>query len=76
MVLLLGRSAGERIDAGPTRIVKDLKDLHSFQAGEVLVVDMTDPKWEPMMKLASAIITSRGGRTCHAAIVNREISVP
>jgi pyruvate,water dikinase len=75
-VLLQGRSVGERIGAGKARVVKHLEELLDFQPGEVLVADMTDPDWEPTMKMASAIVTSRGGRTCHAAIVSREIGVP
>jgi pyruvate,water dikinase len=75
-VLLQGRSVGEKIGAGPARVVKHLDELLDFRPGEVLVADMTDPDWEPTMKMASAIVTSRGGRTCHAAIVSREIGVP
>lgn len=75
-LLLQGRSVGEKIGAGPARVVKRLEELMDFQPGEVLVADMTDPDWEPTMKMASAIVTSRGGRTCHAAIVSREIGVP
>jgi pyruvate, water dikinase len=75
-VLLQGRSVGEKIGAGPARVVKHLDELFDFRPGEVLVADMTDPDWEPTMKMASAIVTSRGGRTCHAAIVSREIGVP
>jgi pyruvate,water dikinase len=75
-VLLRGRSVGERIGAGPVRVVRDVEELHAFRPGEVLVADMTDPDWEPTMKMAAAIVTNRGGRTCHAAIVSREIGVP
>lgn len=75
-VLLKGRSVGEKIGAGPARIIKDVESLKLFQPGEVLVADMTDPDWEPTMKMAAAIVTGRGGRTCHAAIVSREIGVP
>jgi|SRR5579883_2694116 len=75
-VLLRGRSVGEKIGVGPARVVKDVDALQQFKPGEVLVADMTDPDWEPTMKMASAIITNRGGRTCHAAIVSREIGVP
>ncbi len=75
-VLLEGRSVGEKIGAGKARVVKNPDQLQSFRPGEVLVADMTDPDWEPAMKLASAIITNRGGRTCHAAIVSRELGVP
>jgi pyruvate,water dikinase len=75
-VLLTGRSVGEKIGAGPVRVVKDVEGLKAFKPGEVLVADMTDPDWEPTMKMAAAIVTDRGGRTCHAAIVSREIGVP
>ncbi|MCE9567673.1 MAG: phosphoenolpyruvate synthase [Planctomycetes bacterium] len=75
-VLLTGRSVGEKIGAGPVRVVKDVDGLRAFKPGEVLVADMTDPDWEPTMKMAAAIVTNRGGRTCHAAIVSREIGVP
>jgi pyruvate,water dikinase len=75
-VLLRGRSVGEKIGAGPARVVKDVEGLKAFRPGEVLVADMTDPDWEPTMKMAAAIVTGRGGRTCHAAIVSREIGVP
>ena len=75
-VLLTGKSVGEKIGAGPVRIIKDVSELQTFRLGEVLVADMTDPDWEPMMKMAAAIVTNRGGRTCHAAIVSREIGVP
>jgi pyruvate,water dikinase len=75
-VLLKGRSVGQKIGAGPVRVVKDVVELEDFQPGEVLVADMTDPDWEPTMKMAAAIVTNRGGRTCHAAIVSREIGVP
>ena len=74
--LITGRSIGERIAAGPVRVIKSIKDLHRFQEGEVLVADKTDPDWEPSMKKAAAIVTNRGGRTCHAAIVSRELGLP
>ncbi len=74
--LLTGRSVGEKIGSGPVRVVRDLDQLQDFRPGEVLVADMTDPDWEPAMKLAAAVVTNRGGRTCHAAIVSREIGVP
>jgi pyruvate, water dikinase len=74
--LVTGRSVGTRIGAGPARIIKSVDDLASFSPGEVLVADMTDPDWEPTMKMAAAIVTDRGGRTCHAAIVSRELGVP
>jgi pyruvate,water dikinase len=75
-VLVTGRSVGEKIAAGPARVIKDAQFLGQFQAGEVLVTDKTDPDWEPIMKKAAAIITNRGGRTCHAAIISRELGVP
>lgn len=74
--LLTGKSIGEKIGVGPVRMVKDLQALQTFRPGEVLVADMTDPDWEPTMKMAAAIVTNRGGRTCHAAIVSRELGVP
>ncbi|MEZ6143597.1 MAG: phosphoenolpyruvate synthase [Zavarzinella sp.] len=75
-VLLQGKAVGEKIGAGPARVIRDPEDLASFQPGEVLIADMTDPDWEPTMKMAGAIVTNRGGRTCHAAIVSRELGVP
>lgn len=75
-VLVNGRSIGQRIGAGTVRVVKSLKEMGSVQTGDVLVTDMTDPDWEPVMKRASAIVTNRGGRTCHAAIIARELGVP
>jgi pyruvate, water dikinase len=75
-VLLQGRSVGEKIGAGSARVIKNLEQLHAFRPREILVADMTDPDWEPAMKMASAIITNRGGRTCHAAIISREFGVP
>lgn len=75
-VLCEGRSIGQRIGAGPVRIVTSIKEMDKVQDGDVLVSDMTDPDWEPVMKRASAIITNRGGRTCHAAIIARELGVP
>jgi pyruvate,water dikinase len=75
-VLVQGRSVGSRIAAGPVRVIPTAADLALFQPGEVLVTDKTDPDWEPIMKRAAAIITNRGGRTCHAAIVSRELGVP
>ncbi|AXK46568.1 phosphoenolpyruvate synthase [Brachybacterium saurashtrense] len=71
-----GRAIGARIGAGPVRVLEDIADMHRFQPGEVLVADMTDPDWEPIMKRASAIVTNRGGRTCHAAIIARELGIP
>ncbi len=75
-VLLTGRAVGTKIGTGPVKIIRDVSELSRFKAGDVLVADMTDPDWEPIMKKASAIITNRGGRTCHAAIVSREHGVP
>jgi pyruvate,water dikinase len=75
-VLAIGRSVGEKIGRGPARVVKDAHQLHEFREGEVLVTDKTDPDWEPTMKKAAAIVTNRGGRTCHAAIVSRELGLP
>ena len=74
-VLVSGRSVGEKISAGPVHVIKHAQYLGQFKDGEVLVTDKTDPDWEPIMKKASAIITNRGGRTCHAAIVSRELGV-
>lgn len=75
-VLVSGRAIGEKIATGPVRIIASTQQLHEFQEGEVLVTDKTDPDWEPVMKKASAIVTNRGGRTCHAAIVSRELGLP
>lgn len=75
-VLATGRAVGSKIGAGLVRIINDVSELSNFQEGEVLVADMTDPDWEPIMKKAAAIVTNRGGRTCHAAIVSREHGVP
>jgi pyruvate,water dikinase len=74
--LASGAAIGQRIGAGPTRHLGDPRDLEAFRSGEVLVASMTDPDWEPIMKRAAAIVTDRGGRTCHAAIVSRELGVP
>ena len=74
--LVSGAAIGQRIGVGPTRRLRDPRDLEAFKAGEVLVASMTDPDWEPIMKRAAAIVTDRGGRTCHAAIVSRELGVP
>jgi pyruvate,water dikinase len=74
--IVTGRAVGERIGVGPARLVRQRADLVAFQPGEVLVAPMTDPDWEPVMKRAAAIVTDRGGRTCHAAIVSRELGVP
>ncbi|MFD2110969.1 phosphoenolpyruvate synthase [Thiorhodococcus fuscus] len=75
-VLTNGRSIGSRIGAGKARIVESIADMHKVEAGDVLITDMTDPDWEPVMKRAAAIVTNRGGRTCHAAIIARELGVP
>jgi len=75
-VLVSGRSVGEKIAAGLVRVIRDQHELESFRPGEVLVADTTTPDWEPVMKTAAAIVTNRGGRTCHAAIVARELGVP
>jgi len=71
-----GRAIGQRIGAGPARIIHDVKEMARVQSGDVLVADMTDPDWEPVMKRAAAIVTNRGGRTCHAAIIARELGIP
>ena len=75
-VLATGRSVGQRIGAGVARIIRDAAEMARVQNGEVLVADMTDPDWEPVMKRAAAIVTNRGGRTCHAAIIARELGIP
>jgi len=75
-VLAEGRAIGQKIGTGPVRIVHSISDMDQVQAGDVLVTDMTDPNWEPVMKRASAIVTNRGGRTCHAAIIARELGIP
>jgi pyruvate, water dikinase len=75
-VLAEGRSIGQRIGSGPSRVIKDVSEMARVQTGDVLVADMTDPDWEPVMKRASAIVTNRGGRTCHAAIIARELGIP
>jgi pyruvate, water dikinase len=75
-VLAKGRSVGEKIGQGPARIIRSAVDLEQLQQGEVLVTEMTDPDWEPVMKRAAAVVTDRGGRTCHAAIVSRELGIP
>ncbi len=75
-VLCEGRSIGQRIGSGKVRIINSIKEMDKVQEGDVLVSDMTDPDWEPVMKRAAAIITNRGGRTCHAAIIARELGVP
>ncbi len=75
-VVITGRSVGDKIGQGPARIIQKAVDLEKFQRGEVLITDKTDPDWEPVMKKAAAIVTNRGGRTCHAAIVSRELGLP
>ncbi|MFW5431245.1 MAG: phosphoenolpyruvate synthase [Methylophilaceae bacterium] len=74
--LVVGRAVTQKIGVGPVRIVLDPADMHEVQPGDVLVADMTDPNWEPVMKRASALVTNRGGRTCHAAIIARELGIP
>ena len=75
-VLSEGRAIGQKIGAGPVRLVQHISEMDKVQPGDVLVTDMTDPNWEPVMKRASAIVTNRGGRTCHAAIIARELGIP
>ncbi|HET7655391.1 MAG TPA: phosphoenolpyruvate synthase [Luteimonas sp.] len=75
-VVAEGRAIGQKIGSGVARVVRSLEDMNSVRPGDVLVADMTDPDWEPVMKRASAIVTNRGGRTCHAAIIARELGVP
>ncbi len=75
-VLVEGRAIGQRIGAGPVKVIHDIAEMDKVQPGDVLVSDMTDPDWEPVMKRASAIVTNRGGRTCHAAIIARELGIP
>ena len=74
--LVTGRAVGEKIAVGPVRVIADARELAKFRPGEVLVTELTSPDWEPIMKIAAAIVTERGGRTCHAAIVARELGVP
>ncbi len=74
--LVTGTAVGSKIGAGPVNIIHSVSEIKDFKAGQVLVTDMTDPDWEPIMKIAAAIITNKGGRTCHAAIVSRELGVP
>lgn len=75
-VLTTGQAVGAKIGSGKTRVIETVAGIHDFKTGEVLVTDMTDPDWEPIMKIASAIVTNRGGRTCHAAIISRELGIP
>lgn len=74
--IVRGKSVGNKIGAGQSNRIMDIKDISKFKKGQVLVTDMTDPDWEPIMKIASAIVTDKGGRTCHAAIVSRELGIP
>ncbi len=76
VVIIEGRAIGQKIGTGPVRLVHNLAEMERVQPGDVLVTDMTDPNWEPVMKRASAIVTNRGGRTCHAAIIARELGIP
>ncbi len=75
-IIVKGKSVGSRIGKGTANVIKNVKDIGLFKKGEVLVTEMTDPDWEPIMKIASAIVTNRGGRTCHAAIISRELGIP
>ncbi|MGO1541218.1 MAG: phosphoenolpyruvate synthase [Luteimonas sp.] len=75
-VVAEGRAIGQRIGSGTARVIRTVEDMHKVQPGDVLVADMTDPDWEPVMKRSAAIVTNRGGRTCHAAIIARELGVP
>jgi pyruvate, water dikinase len=75
-VIVKGKSVGSRIGQGTANVIKSVKDIGLFKKGEVLITEMTDPDWEPIMKIASAIVTNRGGRTCHAAIISRELGIP
>ncbi|MBU0472347.1 MAG: phosphoenolpyruvate synthase [Nanoarchaeota archaeon] len=74
-LIVKGKSVGSKIGKGPANVIKDVHNIHGFKKGEILVTDMTDPDWEPIMKIASAIVTNRGGRTCHAAIISRELGI-
>ncbi|MFH1649348.1 MAG: phosphoenolpyruvate synthase, partial [Candidatus Woesearchaeota archaeon] len=75
-VIVKGASVGEKIGSGNANVIKLVHEIHDFRKGDVLVTEMTDPDWEPIMKIASAIVTNRGGRTCHAAIISRELGIP
>ena len=75
-IIISGQSVGSKIGAGVANRIMDIKDIKKFKPGQVLVTDMTDPDWEPIMKIASAIVTDKGGRTCHAAIISREMGIP
>ena len=74
--IVIGKSVGQQISTGKVNIIKDSKEINKFRKGEILVTEMTDPDWEPIMKIASGIITNKGGRTCHAAIISRELGIP
>ena len=75
-IIVSGKSVGQKIGSGTAKIIKDISEIDNIKPGDVLVTDMTDPDWEPIMKIASAIVTNRGGRTCHAAIIARELGIP
>ena len=75
-LIVSGKSVGQKIGSGTAKIIKDISEIDKIKEGDVLVTDMTDPDWEPVMKIASAIVTNRGGRTCHAAIIARELGIP
>ena len=75
-LIVTGKSVGQKIGAGTAKVVKDVSEIKNIKPGDVLVTDMTDPDWEPVMKIASGIVTNRGGRTCHAAIIARELGIP
>ncbi|MFA5745852.1 MAG: phosphoenolpyruvate synthase [Candidatus Pacearchaeota archaeon] len=74
--VVIGKSVGQQISTGKVNVIKDSKEINKFRKGEILVTEMTDPDWEPIMKIASGIITNKGGRTCHAAIISRELGIP
>merc|ERR1719463_783928 len=75
-ILAEGRAVGKRIGSGKVNILTSIDEMGAFEEGQILVADMTDPDWEPIMKKAGAIVTNRGGRTCHAAIIARELGIP